>query len=101
MTPVNVLLSQKIFTAVNRKRPKGRDFYDITFLLSKTRPDYGLIHQKMGISSPESLREELLVRIEAFDFDALADDVAPFLITKEQVKRVVKFREFWKQVDLE
>jgi len=68
---------------------------------SKTRPDFGFINQKMGIASPEGLREELLLRIEAFDFDALADDVAPFLIAKEQVKRVVKFREFWKQVDLD
>jgi predicted nucleotidyltransferase component of viral defense system len=101
LTPLSVLLSQKIYTAVNRKRPKGRDFYDITFLLSKTRPDYGFIHQKMGVSSPESLREELLLRIEVFDFDALAGDVAPFLIAKEEVKRVVKFREFWKQVDLD
>lgn len=101
VTPLNVLLSQKIYTAVNRKRPKGRDFYDITFLLGKTRPDYGFLHLKMGISSPESLREELLLRTEAFDFGALADDVAPFLIAKEQVKRVVKFREFWKQVDLD
>ena len=101
VTPLNILVSQKILTAINRKRPKGRDFYDITFLLSKTRPDFGFIKQKMGISSPERLREELLLRIEAFDFDALADDVAPFLISKEQAKRVVKFREFWKQVDLD
>lgn len=55
----------------------------------------------MGISSPESLREELLRRIEAFDFDALANDIAPFLLAKEQGKRVAKFREFWKQVDLD
>ena len=101
VTPLKILLSQKIYTAINRKHPKGRDFYDITFLFSKTRPDFGFIHQKMGISSPESLREELLLKIEAFDFNALADDVAPFLIAKEQVNRVVKFREFWKQVDLE
>ncbi len=101
VTPLNVLLSQKIYTAVNRKRPKGRDFYDITFLFSKTKPDFGFIHQKMGIRSPESLREKLLLRIESFDFDALASDVAPFLIAKEQVNRVVKFREFWKQVDLD
>jgi predicted nucleotidyltransferase component of viral defense system len=101
VTPLNVLLSQKVYTAINRKRPKGRDFYDITFLLSKTRPDFGFIHQKMDISSPESLREELLLKIEDFDFEALAGDVAPFLISKEQAKRVVKFREFWKQVDLE
>jgi len=101
VTPLNVLLSQKIFTAVNRKRPKGRDFYDITFLLSKTRPDFGFIHQKMGITSPESLREELLLKIDGFNFPALAEDVAPFLISKEQIKRVVKFREFWKQVELD
>ena len=101
VTPLSVLLSQKIYTAFNRKRPKGRDFYDITFLLSKTRPDFGFINQNMGIASPEGLREELLLKIEAFDFDALADDVAPFLIAKEQVKRVVIFREFWKQVDLD
>jgi len=101
VTPLNVLLSQKIYTAVNRKRPKGRDYYDITFLLSKTRPDFGFINQKMGIASPEGLREELLLKIEDFNFDALAGDVAPFLIAKEQVKRVVKFREFWKQVDLD
>jgi hypothetical protein len=41
------------------------------------------------------------MKIEDFDFNALADDVAPFLITKEQVQRVVKFREFWKQVELD
>ena len=55
----------------------------------------------MGITSPESLREELLLKTEAFDFDALAGDVAPFLIAKEQVKRVAKFREFWKQVEMD
>jgi predicted nucleotidyltransferase component of viral defense system len=101
VTPLNILLSQKIFTAVNRKRPKGRDFYDITFLFSKTKPDFGYLNQKMGITSPERLREELLQMIEDFDFDALAVDVTPFLITKEQVKRVVKFREFWKQVEMD
>jgi predicted nucleotidyltransferase component of viral defense system len=101
LTPLKILLSQKIHTAANRKRPKGRDFYDITFLFSKTKPDFGYINQKMGIPSPERLREELLQKIEDFDFDALAVDVAPFLISKEQVMRVVRFREFWKQVEME
>ena len=60
-----------------------------------------LLTRKMDIASPEILREEFLLKIRAFDFDSLADDVAPFIISKEQVKRVVKFREFWKQVQLE
>jgi predicted nucleotidyltransferase component of viral defense system len=101
VTPLNILLSQKIYTAIHRKRPMGRDFYDITFLFSKTRPDFGFLSQKMGITSPESLRQELLLKIEDFNFEALAGDVAPFLITKEQVSRVVKFKEFWKQVEMD
>ena len=54
----------------------------------------------MGITSSEELRKELLLKIEDFDFEALAEDIAPFLITKEQVKRVIKFREFWEQVEM-
>jgi predicted nucleotidyltransferase component of viral defense system len=101
VTPLNVLLSQKIVTAVQRKRPMGRDFYDITFLFSKTKPDYGFINQKMGVTSPEKLRQELLLRTADIDFNQLAADVAPFLITQEQVIRVVKFRQFWEQVEME
>ena len=100
VTPLNILLSQKIFTAINRKRPMGRDFYDITFLFSRTKPDYGFIQQKMGIDSPERLREVILLKIENNDFEKLAGDVTPFLISRDQVKRVTKFKEFWKQVEM-
>lgn len=100
VTPLNLLLSQKIFTAVNRKRPKGRDFYDITFLFSRTKPDFGYLEQMMGIDSPERLRQEFLLKIEGYDFEALAVDVAPFLISKDQVKRVIRFREFLRQVEM-
>jgi predicted nucleotidyltransferase component of viral defense system len=100
VTPLNILLSQKIHTAVNRKRPKGRDFYDITFLFGRVKPDFGYIEQKMGIDSPERLRQEFLLKIEEYDFEALAADVAPFLISKDQVKRVIKFKEFLSQVEM-
>ena len=100
VTPLSILLSQKIYTAVNRKRPKGRDFYDITFLFGKTKPDISYIHRKMGIDSHEKLREEYLELIAGYDFEALAEDVAPFLINRDQVNRVIKFREFWRQVEL-
>jgi len=101
VTPLNILLSQKIYTAVTRKRPKGRDFYDITYLSSRTKPDMGFINQKLGVNTAESLREEISARITAYDFKTLADDVSPFLINQQEVKRVEKFREFWNQVDLE
>jgi len=101
VTPLNILLSQKIYTAVNRKRPKGRDFYDITYLSSRTKPDMGLLNQKLGVDKGESLRIEVSARIAAYDFKILSEDVAPFLINLEDIKRVEKFREFWEQVELE
>ena len=100
VTPQAVLLSQKIYTAVNRKRPKGRDFYDITFLLSRTTPDYGFLEQKMGVSEPEAVRRKVLEEIKAYDFEKLAEDVAPFLISPNQIQRVIKFRTFWEQAKL-
>lgn len=100
VAPVALLLSHKIYTAVNRKRPKGRDFYDITFLLGRTKPDYGFIDHKLGVNSPDELRALILDRIAAFDIEELAGDVSPFLIDQAQVKRVRMFRTYWEQVDL-
>jgi len=98
--PPGILLAQKIFTSINRKRPKGRDFYDISYLFSIAYPDEGFLKLKMGIETGEQLRTEYLERIKNFDFKQLADDVAPFLLDQNQKKRVGKFREFWGQVDL-
>ena len=80
---------------------KFRDFYDITYLSSRTKPDMGFLNQKLGIDTVERLRTEISVRIAAYDFKNLSDDVAPFLMSMEDAKRVEKFREFWKQVVLE
>ncbi len=101
VTPLDILLSQKIYTAVNRKRPKGRDFYDITYLSSRTKPNYGFLNQKLGVNNTEDLRREINKKIEKFDFEKLSDDVAPFLMNMDHIKRVEKFRDFWTQVDLE
>lgn len=98
VTPLDTLLSQKIFTAVNRKRPKGRDFYDITFLASRAKPDYEFLDQKLGIDNEEKLKEEITSRISGCDFNAIADDVAPFLMSQNEIKRVQKFPVFWEQV---
>lgn len=98
--PLDLLLAQKIFTAVNRKQPMGRDFYDITFLFGLTRPDFGFLNQKLGVGTPEELRHVVLEHIQAFDFENLARDVTPFLIDPNQVNRVKKFKTFWEDVRL-
>jgi len=100
VTPLSTLLSQKIFTAVNRKRAKGRDFFDIIFLMAQTKPDFGFLELKIGIDSPEVLRGWILDKIADYDFIELAKDVEPFLINKQDVKRLKLFREFWAQAKI-
>ncbi len=100
VTPLSILLSQKIYTAINRKRAKGRDFYDITFLFSKTNPNFGFLNQKMNINNAKALRQVFSEKIKEYNFQELAKDVAPFLMNRNQIKRVEKFKTFWEQVEI-
>lgn len=96
----DLLLSQKINAAVTRKRAKGRDFYDIVFLLSFAKPNYEYLKQKMDISEPEGLRTKLVELSSKLDFVELAGDVEPFLFNPSESKKVKIFPEFIKQVKL-
>ena len=44
VTPIAILLSLEITAAMERKRPKGRDFFDITFLLGQVKPNYAFLN---------------------------------------------------------
>jgi len=99
-TPADIILSQKIYAALNRKRAKGRDFYDIVFLLSFAKPNYGYLKEKTGMAGPEELRRRFLAVIQEFDFKELARDVEPFLFEPSDSKKVELFAEFIKQARL-
>ena len=79
-TPIDLLLSQKIYAAVNRPRAKGRDFFDIVFLLPQTKPNYEYLTKKLNIKNGQELKDALLLKTLDFDFENLAKDVEPFLI---------------------
>lgn len=100
VTPLPLLLSQKIGAFLGRRRTMGRDIFDIIFLLSKTRPNYAYLKQKLGIDQPEMLRKELLEKCRALHFEALAKDVAPFLFREGDQNRILSFPEFIKTTPL-
>lgn len=100
VTPADILLSQKMCAAIGRKRPKGRDFYDIVFLLSFTKPNYGYLEKKLGIGDRELLRKHLLQSTEDFPLKELAQDVQPFLFNSADARKVELFREFISQAPL-
>ena len=100
VTPPDILLSQKIYAVFNRKRAMGRDFYDIVFLLSFTKPNYQYLEQKLRIRNGVELRKRLLSKIESLDFDKLRQDVQAFLTFPQDGRKIELFREYLQEVDL-
>ena len=99
-TPIDILLAQKLFAICNRPRAKGRDFFDITFLLPRTKPNYDYINQKMGISIPTELKKKILTICEEIDFTEMVSDVKAFLFHPKDEKRIQLFKAYFKQVEL-
>jgi predicted nucleotidyltransferase component of viral defense system len=100
-TPKDILLAQKFFTILNRKRNKGRDFFDTVFLLATIdKPNYDFLSMKAGISNAKELKERILARCEELDMKAMADDVRPFLFNPADAKKVSLFPDYLKQVEL-
>lgn len=94
--PINILLSQKIIALLSRKRPKGRDIYDIVFLFSKTEPEWNLLKKEIGIKGEQELKEKFDIFCEKNDLKKLARDVEPFLIKSKKIIQVEKFRDWVK-----
>jgi predicted nucleotidyltransferase component of viral defense system len=93
VTPLDIILSQKIFAAFNRNRTLGRDFFDIVFLFSKTKPNFKYLKAKLNLDSPTALKKYLLEKCENVDFKNLARDVEPFLFSKADNEKVLKFKQ--------
>ncbi len=97
VTPIDILLSQKLYAAFNRKRLKGRDFFDIIYLLPLTKPNYDFLEYRLGVSNRDDLMEYLLNQSKNVDFDSLVHDVQPFLMNKRDSERIYYFIELIKQ----
>ena len=101
VTPLNILLSQKIFAVLNRKRAKGRDFYDIIFLLQRTKPNYDYLDRKVGLQNGSQLRKKLIAHVKNLDLRKITRDVEPFLFNPSDSKKIKLFGEFIKQAELD
>jgi len=102
-TPIDILLSQKILTAFDRKRAKGRDFFDILFILKQTKkPNYAFLKQKLNIDNPIDLKQYILDKITELklNFDFLQKDVQNFLFNPHD-QSVLHFPDLIKDIEFE
>lgn len=98
VVPKDLLLAQKIYASVNRKRRMGRDFFDIVFLHGiGARPNFAYLKKNIGIDNGKDLKKYLVKKIAKLDFKALAKDVEPLLFDPRDKKKVFLFREFIEQ----
>ena len=94
VTPTQLILSQKIVAAFDRKRAKGRDFYDILFLISKkTKPDFRYLTKTIGVNNSKELNDYITENCRYLNFIELAKDVEEFLIKPQHKEKVVRFPE--------
>lgn len=101
-TPLPLLMAQKIYTIINRKRNKGRDFFDLVFLMSRDiKPDYNYLDSKLSISSADAIKEKILDKCDQLNIKEMANDVRPFLFETSDTKKVVRFADLVRQYSFE
>ncbi len=98
VVPAAILLSQKFYAILNRKRAMGRDFFDAAFLAGLVKPDFRYLNAKAGIPDRESLKSALLARCERLDFKQLAKDVEPFVFAALNATKIETFPEWVKRM---
>lgn len=97
-TPLELLMAQKFYAVINRKRNKGRDFFDLVFLMSKNiKPNYDYLKAKVSISDSEVLRETIIEKCRKLDMNLMARDVEPFLFNPADRKKIILFEDVVRQ----
>jgi len=93
--PDAVLCAMK--TTALLERGKGRDFYDLMFLLDQTKPDYVFLAKKIGIKNAVELKNEVKKRLKNTDLETKAKDFEHLLVNKGNNRRILRFEEFFEE----
>lgn len=92
--PDSVLCAMKITALLDRA--KGRDFYDVMFLLGQTKPDYDFLLKRRKIGTAEELKTAIARTLESTDLKMRKQDFEHLLFNKENSDRILRFEEFIK-----
>ena len=88
-----VLCAMKISAMISRQ--KGRDFYDVMFLLQQGLPDFNFLSEKHGISDLETLKQKALEVIDSTDLEKKSRDFKHLVFNKEKALQILRVREFF------
>lgn len=94
--PDSILCSMKLSAMIDRQ--KGRDFYDIMFLLAQTTPDYAFLTSKHLISGPGDLKRTVGKVLEGVDLKMKSRDFEHLLFNRDNSLRILRVQEFFKEL---
>jgi predicted nucleotidyltransferase component of viral defense system len=87
-----VLCSMK--TAAMLARSKGRDFYDLMFLLAQANPDYTFLSERSGIKNLHQLKEATRALLKIIDLKQKQRDFEHLLFNKNKSEKILLFWDF-------
>jgi len=87
--PVGVLLSMKLSALLARQ--KGRDFYDVMFLWSRTVPDYAFLGQRVGVESEAQLKAHLREMLGKVNLKEKRRDFEHLLFDSRKSEQILYF----------
>ena len=96
--PDDVLCAMKLSALLSRA--KGRDFYDVMFLLSQTEPNFDFLTQKQNIHNFTELQIKLMETVEKVDVPHKSRDFEHLLFIRENRDKILNFNEFIKRFPL-
>lgn len=87
-----VLCSMKIAAMLNRS--KGRDFYDLMFLLSQARPDYNFLSRRCGVHDLQEFKQATTKLLKTVDLKKKQKDFEHLLFNKAKSEMILRFGDF-------
>lgn len=94
--PIGTLCSMKISAMLSRQ--KGRDFYDVLFLLGMTKPDYKFLSAKTDINNLPEMKQSVEYMISLIDLNQKRKDFEHLLFNKNNSYRILRFGEFVREL---
>ncbi len=90
--PDDILCAMKITALLSRL--KGRDFYDVMFLMDQVKPDYTFLTEKVNIQDLPQLKAALLSMLSEVDLEERSRDFSHLLLNKENAQKILHFEAF-------
>lgn len=87
-----IMCAMKISALLSRQ--KGRDFYDVMFLMQQTKPDYSFLSASNGIENQKKLKEAFNAIIQKTDLSHKAKDFEHLAFQERSIHKIKLFKDF-------